>query len=69
MPSVDCWPGSTGRWPSTCCWTWAPPCPFARDAGKEALPALDALVTLADDGRTVAVPGGAFPQVSDDMQQ
>ncbi|MDX3131390.1 hypothetical protein PV367_16765 [Streptomyces europaeiscabiei] len=43
--------------------------PGRPDAGKEALRALDALVALADNWRTVAVLGGAFPQVSDDMLQ
>ncbi|MDX2694148.1 hypothetical protein Sipo8835_12400 [Streptomyces ipomoeae] len=41
--------------------------PGRPDAGKEALRALDALVPLADDWRTVAVLGGGFPQVTDDM--
>ncbi|WP_159024565.1 beta family protein [Streptomyces scabiei] len=35
--------------------------PGRPDAGKEALRALDALVALADNWRTVAVLGGAFP--------
>ncbi|MGW5733543.1 MULTISPECIES: beta family protein [Streptomyces] len=41
--------------------------PGRPDAGKEALRALDALVDLAGTWRTVAVLGGAFPQVTDDM--
>jgi Beta protein len=43
--------------------------PGRPDAGKEALRALDALVALADNWRTVAVLGGAFPHVTDDMMQ
>ncbi|GAA4008821.1 hypothetical protein GCM10022384_63160 [Streptomyces marokkonensis] len=43
--------------------------PGRPDAGKEALRALDALVALADDWRTVAVLGGAFPHVTDDMMR
>ncbi|MDX3519762.1 beta family protein [Streptomyces scabiei] len=43
--------------------------PGRPDAGKEALRALDALVPLADGWRTVAVLGGAFPQVTDDMMR
>ncbi|MFE1942035.1 beta family protein [Streptomyces massasporeus] len=40
--------------------------PGRPDAGKEALRALDAVVVLAN-WRTVAVLGGAFPHVTDDM--
>ncbi|WP_338783642.1 beta family protein [Streptomyces sp. DG1A-41] len=43
--------------------------PGRPDAGKEALRALDALVALAGDRRTVAVLGGAFPHVTDDMMR
>lgn len=41
--------------------------PGRPDAGKEALRALDALVALVDDWRTVAVLGGAVPHITDDM--
>jgi Beta protein len=41
--------------------------PGRPDAGKEALRALDALVALVGDWRTIAVLGGGFPQVTDDM--
>ncbi|MEU9647534.1 beta family protein [Streptomyces sp. NPDC048110] len=41
--------------------------PSRPDAGKEALRALDALVTPAGGWRTVAVLGGAFPHVTDDI--
>ena len=43
--------------------------PCRPDAGKDALRALDALVALTYNWRTVAVLGGAFPQVTDDMLQ
>lgn len=43
--------------------------PGRPDAGKEALRALDALEPLAEAWRTVAVLGGAFPHVAEDMVQ
>ncbi|MDH6625677.1 hypothetical protein M2271_003488 [Streptomyces sp. LBL] len=41
--------------------------PGRPDAGKDALRALDALVALTDDWRTIAVLGGGAPQATDDM--